>query len=271
MNTINNIIEAFDNFTGRLYDTLSGVVPGILLILLSFLAAYLISFLIRVFLNMIKLNKWVENTNMIQVLRAVGLEPRTHIVISKLAFWVIFLGLVEAVASASNWVSISGKFREYLFLIPLLLGAVIIIIAGLYLSRFIRNSAHTILSKASPGTAMILSNSIFYILMAITLTVALNYMGVDTGIITTNISIILGSVLLAFSLAFVFASRDVLTNILSSSYNKKNFEVGQKVRIDDYEGEIIKITNISVFLKTSSKIQIIPARRFTEGVVEILG
>lgn len=271
MRTIDNIISAFENFIGQVSDAFLNIVPGVLLILLSLLAAYVISFLLRVFLNMIKLNKWVENTNMIQVLRVVGLEPRTHIVISKLAFWIIFIVLVEVVAEASNWSSMSGKFREYLNLIPLLLGGIIILVAGLYLSRFIRNSAHTILSKASPGSAMILSNSVFYILMAITLTVALNYIGVDTGIITTNISIILGSLLLAFSLAFVFASREILTNILSSSYNKKNFKVGQKVKIDDYEGEIIKITNISVFIKSSNKIHIVPARRFTEDVVEILG
>ena len=105
--------------------------------------------------------------------------------------------------------------------------------------------------------------------MIIVFTIALSFLGVSTIIITSNISIIFGSILLAFSISFVFGAKDLLKNILSSSYNKTNYKIGQKVEVDGYVGEIIKITTVSVLLKSSDKIRVIPATRFIDGVVDI--
>lgn len=77
--------------------------------------------------------------------------------------------------------------------------------------------------------------------------------------------------LLAFSISFVFGAKGILKDILSSSYNKNNYKPGQKVIVDVFEGEIVKITNTFVILKSKSKVRVIPASRFTEDFVDIVG
>lgn len=271
MNNPDKIFHAFERFYSNLIDSASNILPGILLVLISLLVAFILSFMVRILVKAVRLDHWLERTNTMQVLGTIGIKPHSHIFIGKVFFWIIFLILLEAVAEVSGWTSITNKFNEYILLIPLMIGAIVIVAVGLFLSRFIRDAMRGILTRSGSKAANIISNITFYALLAMTATIALGYVGVETSIISANISIILGSILLSFSLAFVFASRELLTNILSSSYNKTNYKIGQKVSVDGSEGEIIKITNISVFIKTATKIKVVPARKFTDEIVEILG
>jgi Mechanosensitive ion channel, conserved TM helix len=270
MNIINDISNSFGVFFTNLYEGTMAFVPSLLLILFCLGAALLIEFLFKVIFRAIGLNRWLAKNGMLKTLKAIGVEPQSHVVIANLIFWVVFLILIQGVASISGWASISGKFKDYAGMIPLLIGGIIIVAIGLHISRFISKIAKAILHKAESKSASLLSSIVFYALMTIVITTALNFIGVSTKLITANVTVIIGSVLLSFSIAFVFGSKDLLKNILSSSYNKNNYKVGQKIAIDDIKGEIIKITNISVIVKTSNKVRVIPAKRFTDDVVDIL-
>lgn len=266
-----NIFNALNRLTGKLSASLDNVVPGLLLVILSFLVALAVEFAIRILIRLIRLDKLMEKSSLVHSLESLGIKPRIHIYGGKLFFWITFLILLEASAHAVGWRSITSKFEEYLELVPLLIGAAVIFTVGLFISKFIRDLMRGILIRAQSKAAELISKISYYALIALTFTIALGYIGLDTYIITANISIILGSILFAFSLAFVFASKDLLSNILSSSYNKSNFKVGQKISIDGKEGEIIKITNTSVYVKATTKINVIPAKKFTEQTVEIIG
>ena len=270
MKIIDNILNSFEVFFSNLYHGTVSFVPSFLLILFCLGVALLFEFFFKVFFRTIGLNNWLAKKGFLRTLRSIGVEPQSHSVIANLIFWIVFLILIQGVASISGWVSISAKFRTYVEMIPLLTGGIIIIAIGLNISRFVGRIAKAILQKAESKAASLFGSIVFYTLMAIVITTALSFVGVSTKLITTNITVIIGSVLLAFSIAFVFGSKDLLKNILSSSYNKSNYKVGQKVEIDDIKGEIIKITNISVIVKTPNKIRVIPAKRFTDGIVDIL-
>ncbi len=271
METLDRIVNSFEGLKDTLYYGFMEVVPGILLVIFCVLVAFLVEFIIRISLRMVRLDNWLERTGFIKVLHMMGVESKGHVLTGKLFFWLTFLILLEAVANVREWNSISGKFNEFLIFIPKLIGAVIIVMIGIFISKFIKKSVNAILVKAGSKAAAILANITFYAMMIITVTIALNQVGINTSIITANVSILLGALLLSFSLAFVFASKDILANILASSYNRSNYYVGQRISVGGLEGEIIKITNISVVIKSSSKIHVIPSRKLTEELVEILG
>lgn len=271
METLDKIRHSFEGLTENLSYAFSDVIPGLLLIITSFIAAYLIGFTVRIFTHIIRLDNWFERTGFIKVLHKMGVKSKANVLMGKVFFWLTFLILLEAIANVHEWASISGKFNQFISFIPLLIGGIIIIMFGLFISRFIRKTVSTILSNSGSSAASLLGNISFYTLMIITITIALSQIGVNTAIITANISIILGILLFSFSLSFVFASRNLLTNILASSYNKKNYQVGQIVSVFGNEGEIIKITNLSVYIRSTKKIYVIPAHKFTEEVVEIHG
>ncbi|MDX1798433.1 MAG: mechanosensitive ion channel [Candidatus Lokiarchaeia archaeon] len=271
MSIFHNIGESFVLLKDNLVDLFDESFPGFVLVLTGFVVAFLIELIFRLLLKVIGIDKWLEKTSAQRTLRILGVKFPPHRIISTVIFWVVFIVFVESVAEVRGWSSLTSSLEKFMNFIPLLLGAVLIFLIGRMISGFIRKAFETILSKSGSKSANLLSKLAYYLLMAITVIISLDYMGISTGVLTAHLSIALASLLFAFALAFAFAARDILKNILSSSYNKNNFSVGQKISINGNEGEIIKITNISVIIKTAEKIQVIPATNFTEEIVEILG
>ena len=106
--------------------------------------------------------------------------------------------------------------------------------------------------------------------MIVTLT-ALGQAGIDTTIISANLSLILGSILLSAAISYGFASRDVLANILASFFSRKTFAIGQVIELDDAKGKIIATSNISVTILTEQQEKIvIPAHQLITNKVKII-
>jgi len=93
---------------------------------------------------------------------------------------------------------------------------------------------------------------------------------VDTNIITSNISIILGGILLAFAISFGIGSRTVLFNILSAFYTRNKFKSGQTIEIEDITGTIELIDNTSCIIKTKDYRMVIPVSKLLTENVKII-
>jgi len=98
---------------------------------------------------------------------------------------------------------------------------------------------------------------------------ALNQAGVDTTIITNNITIILGSFLLAFALGLGLGSREIVADLLRSFYTRKNYAVGDKIVIGEDSGVIEAIENNSLTLVTKEGKFVIPIKDVVSQKVEI--
>ena len=112
-----------------------------------------------------------------------------------------------------------------------------------------------------------ISTLVFYVII-ITITItALNQAGINTEIITNNLTIILGAFLLTISIGFGFGSREVIKSLLFSYYTKKNFEIGQTISIDDMTGEIVSIDNICISVKIKNDVVVIPIKELVDNRV----
>src|SRR5690554_7824335 len=76
----------------------------------------------------------------------------------------------------------------------------------------------------------------------------LNQAGIDTTLVTNNISIIFGVIFASVALSFGLGSKDIVKEILYSYYLRKSVQVGDKIKIEDdnVEGTIASIDNINV-------------------------
>ena len=84
----------------------------------------------------------------------------------------------------------------------------------------------------------IISSIVFYIIAMLITVTALNQAGINTDIITNNLTIILGAFLASIALAFGLGSKDVIGDLMRSFYTRKNFEVGQKIHFGTITGTI---------------------------------
>lgn len=97
----------------------------------------------------------------------------------------------------------------------------------------------------------------------------MNQAGIDTEIITKNLTIIIGAFVAAVALEFGLGSREVIADLLKGYYTRKNFEIGQLIEFDGILGTILSIDNITMTIETSDGIIIVPIRDVVNNRVSI--
>ena len=99
-------------------------------------------------------------------------------------------------------------------------------------------------------------------------TLAINHgidqIGIDVTFVTTMLAIVLGGVVLGFSLAFGLGTRRVVANLVASHSLQRYFSVGQRARFGEIEGEILDFTPTGVVLATEQGRTHVPASHFDE-------
>jgi small-conductance mechanosensitive channel len=99
---------------------------------------------------------------------------------------------------------------------------------------------------------------------------AINQVGIDIQFLTNLVIIVIAALLFGAALAFGIGASTSVSNILGSFYLQKSYKEGNRVKIADIEGIIVKISPTEVHIKTKSGRVIVPAKTFNEAHSELL-
>ena len=255
----------------NLMSALPNVLGAIFLIILGWIIAKILSFIVRKALKVVGFNKLSEKIKADEMFGRMNITMTASQVVGKFVYWVILLLFFITASDTLGWTVVSESIGSLIRYLPLLFSAIVIFIIGFYIATFVRNGLKGILESLSVSSSHVISSIAFYIIVVIITLTALDQAGVDTTILTSNVTIIVGGIILAFAVSFGFGSRDVLTNILASFYTKNKFEVGQNIELHDVKGKIEKMDNLSCTIKTAGGMTVVPVKRLLSENVNIKG
>jgi small-conductance mechanosensitive channel len=274
MNSVTNYSELTIASLRAMGEKTMGVLPNIIgafiLILIGWLVAKGISWAVKRVLTSIGLNRWTAKLNNSEFFSENEVKFDAVKVISQFAYWIVILLFVITASETLGWSAVSHEIGGLIRYIPKLISAIIILVIGLYIASVIRKAIHATFSSVGISGAKGISTMAFYIIAIFLSITALNQAGIDTSVITNNITIILGSVLFAFAIAFGLGSKELLQNMLSGMYSRRTFHVGQKIKMDDIIGIIDTMDSLNITIQTQSGRVVIPAQQFLNSRVEIL-
>ncbi|TAK34679.1 MAG: mechanosensitive ion channel [Saprospiraceae bacterium] len=140
---------------------------------------------------------------------------------------------------------------------------------GIYLAEFVKNVVQAACNSLGIPSGKIIASFVFYLIF-LTMTIsALAQASIETALITSNLTVILGGVVLAFAIGYGFASKDTMANFLASFYSKNKIKVGDVIHLDGSTGKVIGLDSTSVTLQGDGKTIVIPLRKLTSEKVEI--
>ena len=273
MNEITDWTQVAIHSLLTLGQTIMGALPNILgalfLIVLGWIIAKIFSFLIGKGLTLAGFDKLAEKVKADVIFSKINITLTPSKIVGKFIYWVIILLFFVTASDTLGWTVVSTSIGDLLSYLPKLFSAIVIFVIGFYISTIVRKGLQGVLESLSIASAMIISSFAFYVIMIIITLTALDQAGIDTTILTSNVTIVIGGMLLAFAISFGLGSKEVLTNILSSFYTRKNFEPGQKITLDDVTGVIEKIDGTSCVIKTAKGKTVIPSKLLLMGKVDI--
>lgn len=250
-------------------SALPNILGAIFLIIFGWLIAKIVSFIIRKALKALRFDRLSEKLHLDVMLGKVNLDVSPSLIVSKFVYWVIVLLFFVTASDTLGWTVVSESISDLITYLPKLFSGIVIFVIGFYIANFVKNGLKGILESLAVASSRLISGFAFYVILIIITLTALNQIGIDTDVVTSNIIIIIGGIILAFAISFGISSRDILTNILSSFYTKNTFEVGQKIEFNDIKGTIEKINITSCVIKGKDGTTIIPVKRLLTEDIKI--
>ncbi len=264
-------IETFRVFGEKFMENIPYFLVGLIFFLLGWLLARLVGRLVERLLRSLKFDILAEKIKVTQVLQAANIRYAPSAIAGRIAYWVIVLLVFVSVSEALGWRRLSYELARVLDYWPNFVSALLFFIIGTYIASFIRDFIRGATLSLGISTGKVISSFIFYLLFIIITLTALKQGGIETSIITSNLFIIMGSVMLSLAISYGFASRHVLENILASFFTKRNFHKGQLIEVDGIQGVIVEISNIAVTLQTNEQEKVvIPSHQLLKSKVKVI-
>jgi small-conductance mechanosensitive channel len=275
MNTLERVwslfIESLRVFGDKFMETIPSLLGGILVFIAAWLFAKLIAGGFERLLRIVKFDQLSEKIKITSFLNQTGITMSPSAIIGRFIYWVFVLLIIASAAETLSWRPISEQITKFIDYVPNLITAILVFIVGAYLVTLVRDFVRTSTGSLGISTGRILSSVIYYFLFIMVILTAMDQAKIDTRVLSTNLVIVIGAVMLSAAISYGIASRDVLANILAGFFNKRTFQKGMVIEVDGIRGIITEMTNIAVTIQVSENERVvIPMQELMKNKIKII-
>ncbi len=223
---------------------------ALVVVLLGFVVAKLLDTLLSKVLAKLGLDRLMAGTGLTKLLGRAGIRIPVSALIGKVVYWFVLLIFLVSAAESLGLERVSATLDMLALYVPKVFGAALILLAGVLLAQvlsgLVRGAAESVGLDYANGLARIAKG----LVIIISISVAIGQLEVKTELLNYVIAIVLITFGLAVALAFGLGSRELVGQILAGIYVRELYEVGQRVRLADIEGQIEEIGTVKTLLLT---------------------
>ncbi len=186
----------------------------------------------------------------------------------KMLVTLIFIQIAVGVLNSTGAFNMLAQLINSVILwIPNLLAAILIGLIGFWIASWVHEKVlEWGKDKDVPflGTiATVMQFGVIYIAA----TMALDQAGIEVPMLYIVFSIAFGAIFIGIAVGFAFGSKDIFHNMISSLQSNQTLKIGQKVKVEEYEGTISDIGRYHLVLDTISGKVKLPHSKIAKAVI----
>lgn len=258
--------------TGMLNQFLSaipGIIGAIVVFVIGLIIAKIVSKIISKFLEKIQIDRLGEKLQEIEMVDKSNIKFKISAILGKIFYYFMVLFFAVIATDILGMPAVSEIVSDIFNFIPKLIMALVILVIGLLASDAISKVIYTACNSLGIPSAKLLSAFVFYFLFINIFILALTQADINTEFLSQNISILIAGAILAFSIGYGFASKDIVANLLASFYSKDKFQLGDTITFEGEKGQIINMDRSTLTIQSGEKKIIFPLSKLTNQKVEI--
>jgi small-conductance mechanosensitive channel len=186
--------------------------------------------------------------------------------IGQVVYWAVLVFFIAASGNMLGWDMFSGWMDGIVVFLPRAIFGLLILLAGYLLGSFVRMAILTVCSNHGIEQAPLLARLVQVIILVCSFVIGVEHMGLNLQFLTTTLDVILGVLLAGACLAFGLGAKNLVANTIGAQYLKQHCHVGESIKINGVEGEIIEVGNACVVIQTAEGRAVVPAKFFHEQV-----
>jgi hypothetical protein len=191
-------------------------------------------------------------------------------IIGWLAYWIILLLFVRAALASLKLPSLAELLGKLLSYLPSIFIAGLFIVVGIMLGNFVRDKIVHGTHTGGLRQADVLGGMIRLVIILLAAIIGFAQIGLDVDLFEHIFTIIVAAIAGSIALAFGLGAGSTVSNIIATRYVRRNYQTGQRIRIQDMQGKILEILATGVVMETKSGKTFIPAKIFDQEASVLL-
>jgi hypothetical protein len=209
-----------------------------------------------------------------RLIARMGAVPEGHSRLPKTVgnavFWLVLLLTVMAASETLGLPVVARWLSEAASYVPRIVAAILIVSLGTLAARLARRLVISTARTANLPAAERLGKVTEVSLLVGVALVAVEQLGIEVSLLATVVLIVLAALLGGFALAFGLGGREWVANVLSAHYVGRLYQAGQRIRVGEVEGRVVRITETAVILESDEGQVAIPAQQFASTASTLL-
>ena len=263
------VLQSLSSMWLEITKIIPSIIGVFLILVVGWFFTKLLVKIIKKALKVAKVNKLDDILNDIEIVEGKKLSFDTIKIVSSFVKWVMYIVLIIMASDVLNLKIISEEIGHLFSYLPQLFASLVIFVLGLVFANFIKKGIRSFFESMDLSGAKIISQVVFFLILVFVGITALNQAGIDTEIITQNLTMILGALLVAFSLAFGLGAKEMVSDLLRMFYVRKTYELGQIIEFEGKVYEIDAIENISITLISENEKLIVPIKDIVDSKIRV--
>jgi len=191
-------------------------------------------------------------------------------VLGAAVFWGVILVFVTAATQVLALETFGAWLHRLLAYIPTMLTGALILVAGFFISALARDLT-VATAPAGPVQSALLGRAVQWGILLTAVVLGADQIGVQVTFLVILTGVVAAAVAGGLALAVSLGSVDLVRNLLGARHLQGRMQLGDRVRIAGYEGQVLELTSTGVILECGEGRVHLPARTFHEEPITLLG
>lgn len=218
-----SLMQTLHTFSQMVTQFLPRLLAMVIIVVFGWVVAWLAKFILRRVLSLTRFNSLFVRAGVTQVLNKAALPTPTEM-LARLAFWILWITFIlfglDALQIPALQQEISGLSR----VLPQIIVAVIILFAGVLIANFVSRATLLAAVNANSPSPRLISTLVRFVIIALTVTMALERVGLGRGVVLIAFSTFFGAIMLGLALAFGLGGRDLARQVLERRFLEEKKE-----------------------------------------------
>jgi hypothetical protein len=214
---VSELTQAAQEFARGFARLLPRLIVLVIIAFAGWVIAYLLKLVVRSILRLIKFDRLSENAGASQLLAKAAL-PSSSELLSRLVFWVAWLGFILLGVSALGILGLQEQIAHFFLFLPRLFVALFIMFFGMLAASFFSRAALLATVNANLPSPRLLSMSIRAIIIVFVLSMVLEVLGIGEQTMLLAFGITFGAIMLGLAIAFGIGGKVIAQQFLERRF-----------------------------------------------------
>jgi small-conductance mechanosensitive channel len=224
MEQIDIFVASLTSFWTQLASFIPQLIAAVILLVLGWMLAKVARTGVMRLLKLMHFDRATEKSGLESFMKHAELDVSLASVIGNLVYWLIILVMIVTVANSLGLQMVADLFNKVVLYIPNVIVAILVLVFGTILARFINRLVFAWLSNMEFEGALTVSTFSEYAMMVFVFFIAMEQLQIANELLTAAFIIAFGAVGLAFAIAFGLGGKEWAAKALAKIVEHKRHD-----------------------------------------------